>query len=774
MRCDVEITMNRMNRREFIRLASLMGGVSLFAGCSLFGENAEVPRYIEGAPATDPVEVLKGVESIYSVCGLCPGNCGISCRVAEGMLVKIGGSPYNPIAAHPALDFATPLDEAIRHTGSVCAIGGSGIQTLYDPFRVVKPLKRVGERGSGKWQAITWKQAIQEIVQGGDLFDEGTVAGFKQIAQSREGLRVVVGRADWGALSFLQRFISAFPSAILTRDREVDLEEASREVADAVFGKGTGSVAADYRHAHTVIGFGDAPLDSGVPLVSISRDIADARVTPSCLKWAVVDPRLSTSASKADMWVPVYPGKDLALTLGIMRSLFDRYPGQVRIASDSLKAAAMAHPSKDYVRESGVSAEIISRLADLLVQGGPQAAAIPGRGILAQKNGKDVAAAILTLNLMVGSAPGTGGLLSRGNGFLEDALTAFHGGALAVAKKPSSDISGKALLLWQADPVYENRDRMEALLRNRKEIPLFVTIGHQITETAALADYILPDTTYLERWDVCELPAAVAAQGVGLRRPVVGGFDQAKGQYFPIFEHTLPMEEILIALALSLKFPGFGKKALAGSGSLMTAWDYYRALIPEVLQSMHNAGLAVPASAEGFKDVLDRGGYFSPGKRTPQPSKAPEATQPWQPGSASAIAGSSASALADNEFALITYTLPFHRDPKAGLNRWLLEVLPENRLIINTADANKLGIRAGDSVTLDAGDGSGPVLCKAQPVPGIMPKVVALAVGFGYRQRGVTPQTIDDVTPSPDRPAGAGVNASAVIAESRTVKVKRA
>jgi anaerobic selenocysteine-containing dehydrogenase len=773
MRCDVENTMNRMNRREFIRLASLMGGVSLFAGCTLLGETAPTPRYIEGAPAPDPAEVLKGVQSVYSVCALCPGNCGISCRVAEGTLVKIGGNPYNPISAHPALDYKTPLDEAVRHAGSVCAIGGSGIQTLYDPFRVVKPLKRVGERGAGKWEAISWEQAIQEIVQGGDLFNEGKVAGLKQIAESREGLRTVVGRADWGVMSFLQRFVSAFPAATLTRDRETRLDDLAREVPDTVFGKGTGPVAPDYRHAATVLSFGDAPLDSGVPLVSLARDIADRRLDSSGFQWAVVDPRLSTSGSKADLWVPVRPGHDLALALGIMRTLFDRHADRIRLVGGTLKEAAMARQAKDYARESGVSGEIMNRLADMLVHGGERSAAFPGRGILAQKNGKDAAAAILTLNLMVGSVPGSGGLIGRQDGFFDDALKTFAANMDLGPRKPEGDSSTRALLLWEADPVYEDRDRAEALLRNRKEIPLFVAIHRQITETTVLADYILPDTTYLERWDVCAQPPAVAAPGVGIRRPVVGGFDPDKGRYFPIFAETRPMEEILMALALSLKLPGFGENALAGGGNLNTAWDYYQRLIPDVLTSMKQAGFPLTGSNEDLQNAIDRGGYFpSSEKLALKPQKTGE-SRPWQPSTRSIATASSGASLGDEEFVLITYTLPFHRAPQAGINRWLLEVLPENRLLVNTADARKLGLKTGDAVTLNAGEGTIPVSCKAQPVPGIMPGVVALAVGFGYRQCGVTPQTIDAATHVPDKTPGAGLNAATVISENRTLKVKK-
>ena len=200
-----------------------------------------------------------------------PGNCGICCRVAEGTVVKIGGSPFHPASCGNPLPFAATLDEALSRSGSVCAIGGSGIQTLYDPFRVARPLKRVGPRGSGKWTAVSWEQALKEIIDGGDLFGEGSVSGLNQIAQAREGLVFLVGRADWGALTFINRFVAAFPGAALARDRETEIIDVARSAAESVFGSGIGSVDADYSKARCVISFGDAPLDSGIPLVSVAR-----------------------------------------------------------------------------------------------------------------------------------------------------------------------------------------------------------------------------------------------------------------------------------------------------------------------------------------------------------------------------------------------------------------------------------------------------------------------------------------------------------------------
>ncbi|MEW6111527.1 MAG: molybdopterin-dependent oxidoreductase, partial [Thermodesulfobacteriota bacterium] len=538
----------KINRRQFLRLAGLMGGASLFGGCHFFDQAGPVPRYIEGAPSVDPAETIPGVRSVYTVCGLCAGNCGIRCRVATGALVKIDGSPWHPASAHRLIPFDTPLEQAIARGGSVCAIGGSGIQTLYDPFRVARPLKRVGPRGSGKWKALTWKEAVGEILEGGDLFGEGNVQGLKSLKQAGHGPTFLVGDADWGSLTFIKRFVEAFPGADIQRDRTVLLKHAAARAADAVFGPGDGPVDASYRTARFVLNIGDAPLDSGVPLLSLARDIADARLAHPGFKWAVADPRLSTSASKADLWLPVIPGRDMELALGIMRALAQQYPEQTEFPDPGLKEIVMARSLDAYAVAAGIGAEVILECARNLAQAGPRAAVVPGRGIFSQPNGVEIAKAVLTINKLVGSEPGTGGLIRTSHDFLHDAET-----RLLQNKKRSWEpkLFGepvKALIVWQSDPVYDDPASADGYFKSREKAPLFVAVDHGITETSAWADYILPDTTYLERWDICVSPPAVTVPGIGFRSPAVGSFDAASGNYGPILPETKPMEDAIFLL----------------------------------------------------------------------------------------------------------------------------------------------------------------------------------------------------------------------------------
>ncbi len=764
--------MSDVTRREFLRLAALMGGTTLFAGCHFFQEAAPIPEYIEGAPGVDPLETLRGVSNIYTVCGQCAGNCGIRCRVAQETLVKIDGSPYHPVSASPCLSFETPLKEAATRSGSVCAVGGSAIQTLYDPFRIARPLKRVGPRGSGKWTGISWNQAITEILEGGDLFGEGHLVGLLEIRRQREGLKFLVGRADWGALTFMERFLSGFPGAQMVRDNESRLMDTARTIADQVFGPGKGPVDTDYRTARVLISFGDAPLDSGLPLALPARQIANARVNGPCLRWAVVDPRLSTSASKADLWIPVIPGKDHALALGIMRSLLDRYSGIVRQPEEGLTNKVRSRTVASYAAECGLPRAIVDRMADLLIEGGERSAAIPGGGVLASANGKEAALAILTLNLMVGSVPGSGGLAYRKDDFLDQAYNKVMAGHEFKGQAQTGGLSSKALFLWNVDPVYDD-PAMASTLKDKGEVPLMVGIDRQITETTALADYILPDTTYLERWDVCVSPPSVTAEGFGVRRPVVGVVDSKTGKYFPILPETRQMEDILIALAASLNLPGFGEKGIDSSVPLSSGRDYYTWVLSVILSTMKEAGQDVSPSSKEVAKVFDRGGIFPSSKSSPvsQTGKS-DATSPIKQREPLGHMPYPPLSSDNDQFVLITYTLPFHRTALSGINSWLLEVIPQNRLVINSQDAAKLRIVQGGTVSVETIDGKASLQCKAQVMPGIRPGVVALAKGFGYGQAGVARQIINGTATSEDKTRGAGVNPSTLAFGKAPISVK--
>ncbi len=137
-----------------------------------------------------------GVRYVYSSCLGCNVRCGIRVRVSsyDGVEVveRIEGNPYHPYnryvtadrqtQRYDALDYKTPVKQSLETGSTLCPRGQDGIHYLYDPYRIIKPLKRAGPRGSGLWKEISWEQLVRDVVEGGVIEETGErLPGLREI-----------------------------------------------------------------------------------------------------------------------------------------------------------------------------------------------------------------------------------------------------------------------------------------------------------------------------------------------------------------------------------------------------------------------------------------------------------------------------------------------------------------------------------------------------------------------------------------------------------------
>ncbi len=318
-------------------------------------------------PGADPVEGTAGVVIKRTTCLMCHSGCAVQCKVKDGIVIKIDGNPYDPRTLEPHLPFATDPGEADKIRGTACAKGQSAIKELYNPYRVKQPLKRVGPRGSGKWKAISWDQALTEIIEGGNLFGEGPVDGLRairdletlidpnapELGPKANQLVYSVGRSEHGRKEFTDRF---FGDTFGTKNKRIDhtsICETSHHVAYEVLlnaggigGKGKNHLKPDIIDAEYIIWFGSTPYEANFPFQALARKLNIFREKGG--KLAIVDPRFSNSAAMADQWVPIKMGTDAAFALGMMRWIFDNNKYDTQYLENTTADAAGADGHKTW------------------------------------------------------------------------------------------------------------------------------------------------------------------------------------------------------------------------------------------------------------------------------------------------------------------------------------------------------------------------------------------------------------------------------------------
>ena len=360
-----------VTRRDFLKTTAFVGGAAAMAGAVPWTLDKATGKLIPASAAvakTAGYPLNKPENVIYSVCLNCHTSCTLKAKIQDGVVVKVDGNPYSPMNLLPPLAEDTPLAEAAKVDAKICPKGQSSVQVLYDPYRVRRVLKRAGPRGSGKWETIDFNQAVDEIVNGGNLFGEGNVPGLKDIYKLRDPDLAKELAADASAVAGGDMTIDEFKAKhsahldLLIDPDHPDLgpvnnqfvfmggrvEHGRKELAKRFTYNGLGSVnfylhtticeqshhiaykmmsgkdhmKPDFLASEFVIFFGTGAFEANFGPTPMTEMVTDSLVRHN-FKYAVVDPRLSKTAAKAWKWVPIQPGADAALALGMVRWIIE-------------------------------------------------------------------------------------------------------------------------------------------------------------------------------------------------------------------------------------------------------------------------------------------------------------------------------------------------------------------------------------------------------------------------------------------------------------------
>ena len=750
------IIMSKISRRDFLKI----GAASLAALAAEY-------QFIALVGADQPVSGGKSVSRttgvprhpVPSTCLLCPARCGIIGFLEDNVLVKIEGNPRDP-----------------NSRGRLCARGQAGIQQVYNPDRLLFPMVRKGPRGSGEWQRISWDEAYDQIA-----------SRLREVRRSGRPQEFVFAAGIQGLSGIARRFVRAFgtPNVI----EETALYGANKEVAQELTW-GARIDVNDVAHTRYMLNFGANPYEAHALYLGFVQRIIEGRMKGA--KLVTFDPRLSNTAGKSDEWFPLRPGTDglvaLAMANVIMQlNLHDEdfldtwtnYPAQELAAHLRRYTPEMAEEI------SGVPADDIRRIAIEFASNKP-ATTISAGGATMHGNGVQNERAIALLNVITGNIVVKGGYclprtyqlgepepqpeaLTPGSELLypADFPLALHpphpplpggerGGVMSAIKEGRHKL--QVFMTHQFNPVYSGpQPSISAeVLADEGLIPYYVAVDSYMSESAALADVVLPAATYLESWGIESVPSYEMIPFVTLRQPVVA----PQGQ-------SLPFDEICIELAQRI---GDGMEKYFAFGHVE---DYIEAAIVSVqglieaggLDYLKQYGVWFDPMAEPQYKTYEKGGFATPsGKLEVYSERLEENGFPplpvYEPIPAHQEVG-------ESEFFLITFQWNVHTYGITANSMWLSEIVHDSPLWINKETAEARGIKKGDLVEVRSPVGS--IKTQAFPVQGIHPRVVAIGGSCGHRGYGRVAQAQRFASNDPNtrliwwEKSGNGANPSLVI-----------
>jgi anaerobic selenocysteine-containing dehydrogenase len=695
-----------MQRRDFIKLTAITGTSATLASCG--NPEHQLIRFI---PDDD---LVPGVaEWKPSVCPLCSAGCGLTVRVmeADAEVVRNGEHGVVKIAAAKKLEGQT--DHPINQ-GGLCPRGQAAIQITYHPDRLTQPMKRSGARGSGEWKPITWDEAIAELASQLDRV-AGEPAALAFLARPRRSRRLELATAfvrGFGAPAPIT--FDLFGDEVLRRANAISFGRDQLPTYDLARSRYVIAFGADF------LGTWNSPVAQNAGYGAMRQGDPQVRGT-----FVQVEPRMSPTGANADEWVPVKPGTEGVLALGLAHVILnnnlqpdrgaDRGGGAAGVNNaragaqiEGWSGGLTAYTPEQVEKITGVTAKRIDRLARDIADHGP-AVAIVGGAPLAHTNGLFTALAVNALNALLGTVGQPGGV-----SFMPQVSQPVAPGA-----KPFERLAAaKVLLIDDANPVFASPKAWK-VRETLEKIPFIASFGSFVDDTSSLADVILPDHSFLESWTdgLPESGAAVAVANVA-------------GPVMRPLHNTRAMPDVLIDVAGKLKKP------------VSLPWKTF----DEMLKSSMPEAAWTAAQKQGWAEI------------------AVPAARPFQGRDRGAESPAlRAIAYAEPTFDGDANTYPFHFLPYASQALydgslahlpWLQE-LPDpltsamwsSWVEINPSTAQKLNIAQGDLV--DVTSSQGTLRAPAIVSPGIAPDVIAMPVGQGHQtftryasNRGANPISI--------------------------------
>jgi len=691
----------KISRRSFLKTSGAIGATA--------GLTTVLPKKTKAA--TDVK--FKKIERIPTICEQCFWRCGIIATVIDGKLHHIEGNPKNP-----------------NNRGKICARGNAGVALLYEKDRLTDPLIRIGERGSNQWQKVSWKDALDYTaenllkvakkygVEANALFSHGASAKFIR------DLYKYWGTPNTAAPSFAQCLGPRNVAYELTYGETIGSPERL-DLGNAKVIVLIGSALGENIHTGQIIDFTDG-IGKGAQIIA-------------------VDPRFSVAASKAKWWLPIKPGTDTALILSWMHVIIKEKEYDAQFVKQSttgfaeLKKHVETYSPEWAEKITEIPANVIRETARAMMKAKPAVLVHPGRHSAWYGNDVQRARSLAILASLLGTWGQKGGY------FLKTPLD-FHYEGLPIPEAPEitverADGAGttyplggnegltqemvKATLNQKPYPIkswmvfgqniFNSIPSQEDTLRAIDNLDFYAVVDLRPTQPTWYADVVLPEDSYLERYDKLMTVTSWREPYIALRQPVVKrqhntrpgwwiakelGERMGLGAYFPYTDYEDVIRHQLKSVGLS-----FGQ--LKKEGVLTFPGKPYLKRNESYKFKTENGKVQLYS-----KELEELG--FDP---LPKFEAVPDPPKGY--------------------FRLVYGLMPVHSHGKTESNLWLNTIISEPHLWINETIGRSMGLKDGQEVTVENQDGFKSDRIKILMTPGMRPDAVYLPHGFGGNDRGL-------------------------------------
>ena len=641
----------------------------------------------------------------------CPDTCALLTEVQDGRAIRVHGNP-----AHPPTD------------GALCTKVSRYTERTYHPERLLQPMKRIGPKGAGRFEPVSWDEALDDIA-----------ARLKAIA-ARDP-EAILPYSYAGTMGQVQgegmaaRFFHRLGASLL--DRTICAAAGGEALTQTLGGK-VGMKVQFFAESKLILIWGSNSIASNLHFWRLVQQAKREGARIVC-----IDPRRTETADKCHEHIALLPGTDGALALALMHELIRHdwldhgYLAAHTLGWEALRERALLWPPERAAQVCGIPVQQIVDLGRDYGTTRPAAIRL-NYGMQRVRGGGNAARLIASLPALTGAwRHRAGGLLLSSSGHFPVDRAALHRPDLLGTRRPrtinmvtigddllreaSSGFGPKieALIVYNSNPVAVAPESAKVAQGFAREDLFTVVLEHFQTDTADYADYLLPATTQLEHWDI---HLSYGHTDVLLNRPAIAPVGQARTN-----------TDIYRALAARM---GFGDSCFGDDDETLCRTAFGDTVPFQTLLDQGFATLPLPDAPfaqGGFPTPSGRCEFFSARLAAQGQDGLPDHVPNHEvPGSSTAYPLAMISPPARNFLNSSFVNVKSLRDIEG-----------EPLLEIHEADAGARGIRSGDVVRVFNDRGS--YHCKARVSLRARPGVVN-GLGIWWRKLGLNGTNVNELT----------------------------